>query len=139
MANPLRVGVTFALSDAAETLIIAGLIERYFGAAFNLDRLRHVLSMLAAAVIGTSLSEIGGVVASVQLLPPTVPILTIWQHWVASNTIGFIAVGPLLIGLAAALRERPRSSELVEGAAALTMLAGMTAVIISLSQERGRQ
>src|SRR6516164_8377007 len=136
MANPLQVGVTFALSDAAETLIIAGLIERYFGAAFSLERLRYVLGMLAAAVIGTCVSGIGGVVASVQLLPPTVPILTIWHHWVASNTIGFIAVAPLLIGLAAALRQQPRSSELVEGVAALTTLTGMTAVIISLSLER---
>jgi len=30
MADPLRVGIAFALSDAAETLIIAGLVERYF-------------------------------------------------------------------------------------------------------------
>ena len=136
MADPLRVGIAFALSDAAETLIIAGLIERYFGAEFSLDRLRNVLGILAAAVIGTCVSGIGGVAASVLLRPPTVPILTIWQHWVASNTIGFIAVAPLLIGLAAALRQRPQSNELVEGAAALTTLAGMTAVIISLSQER---
>ena len=92
--------------------------------------------MLAAAVIGTSVSGIGGVVASVLLQPPTVPILTIWQHWVASNTIGFIAVAPLLIGLVAALRQQPRRSELVEGAAALTTLAVMTGVIISQSQER---
>src|SRR5262249_6489967 len=134
MADPLRVGIAFALSDAAETLIIAGLIERYFGAEFNLGRLRHVLGMLAAAVIGTCVAGIGGVVASVLLQPPTVPLLTIWQHWVASNTIGFIAIGPLLIGLAAALRHRPRSSELIEGAAVLTTLAGTTAVIISLSQ-----
>ena len=70
------------------------------------------------------------------LQPPTVPFLTIWEHWVASNTIGFIAVAPLLIGLAAALRQRPRSSELLEGIAALMTLAGMTTVIISLSQER---
>jgi signal transduction histidine kinase len=136
MADPLRVGIVFALSDAAETLIIAGLIERYFGAEFTLDRLRHVLGMLAAAVIGTCVSGIGGVIASVLLQPPTVPILTIWHHWVTSNTIGFIAVAPLLIGLAAALRQRPRSGELVEGSAALTALAGMTGVIISLSQER---
>ncbi|HEV2687708.1 MAG TPA: MASE1 domain-containing protein, partial [Bryobacteraceae bacterium] len=119
MADPLRVGIAFALSDAAETLIIAGLIERYFGAEFSLDRLSHVLGMLAAAVIGTCASGIGGVAASVLLRPPTVPILTIWEHWVASNTIGFIAVAPLLIGLAAVLRQRPRSSELVEGVAAL--------------------
>jgi integral membrane sensor domain MASE1 len=85
--------------------------------------------MLAAAVIGTCVSGIGGVVASVLRQPPTVPIPTIWEHWVTSNTIGFIAVAPLLIGLAAALRQRPRSSELVEGVAALTTLAGMTAVI----------
>jgi signal transduction histidine kinase len=135
MADPLRVGIAFALSDVAETLIIAGLIEHYFGADFSLDRLRHVLGMLAAAVIGTCVSGIGGVVASVLLRPPTVPILTIWQHWVASNTIGFIAVAPLLIGLAAAFRQRPRSSELVEGAVALATLAGMTGVIISLSPE----
>src|SRR5215831_4449464 len=136
MGDPIRVGIAFALSDAAETIIIAGLIERYFGAKFSLDRLRHVLGVLAAAVIGTCVSGIGGVAASVLLRPPTVPILIIWHHWVASNTIGFIAVAPLLIGLSAALRQQPRSSELVEGVAALTTLAGMTAVIISLSQER---
>jgi signal transduction histidine kinase len=136
MADPLRVGIVFALSDAAETLIIAGLIERYFGAEFRLDQLRHVLGMLAAAVIGTCVSGIGGVAASVLLQPPAVPIVTIWEHWVASNTIGFIAVAPLLIGLAAAFRQRPQGSELVEGAAALTTLAVMTGVIISLSQER---
>jgi signal transduction histidine kinase len=136
MADPLRVGIAFALSDAAETLIIAGLIERYFGAEFSLGRLRHVLGMLAAAVIGTCVSGIGGVVASVLRQPPTVSILTIWQHWVTSNTIGFIAIAPLLIGLAAALRQWLRSSELVEGVVALMTLAGMTGLIISLSQER---
>jgi signal transduction histidine kinase len=136
MTDPIQVGIAFALSDAAETLIIAGLIERYFGAEFCLDRLLHVLGMLAAAVIGTCVSGIGGVVASVLLRPPTVPILTIWQHWVASNTIGFIAVAPLLIGLAAALSQRPRGSEVLEGTGALTTLAVMTGLIISLSQER---
>src|SRR5262249_56766471 len=59
MGDPIRVGIAFALSDVAETLIIAGLIERYFGAEFSLDRLSHVLGMLAAAVIGTCVSGIG--------------------------------------------------------------------------------
>src|SRR3974377_1960038 len=65
MSDPLRVGIAFSLSDAAETLIIAGLIEHYFGAEFSLDRLRHVLGMLGAAVIGTCVSGIGGVFAAV--------------------------------------------------------------------------
>ena len=87
MADPLRVGIAFALSDVAETIIIAGLIERYFGAEFSLDRLRHVLGMLAAAVIGTCVSGIGGVVASVLLHPPTVPILSIWHHCIQHNRL----------------------------------------------------
>jgi integral membrane sensor domain MASE1 len=41
VADPLRVGIAFALSDAAETLIIAGLIQRYFGVEFSLDRPRR--------------------------------------------------------------------------------------------------
>src|SRR6516225_1096200 len=129
MADPLRVGIAFALSDAAETLIIAGLIELYLGTEFSLDRLSHVLGMLAAAVIGTCMSGVGGVVASVLRRPPTVSILTIWHHWVASNTIGFIAIAPLLIGLAAAHRQRSRGNELVEGVVALMTLAGMTGLI----------
>src|SRR5262249_12181303 len=36
MADPLRVGIAFALSYVAETVIIAGLIERYFGAGVRI-------------------------------------------------------------------------------------------------------
>src|SRR6516164_8903049 len=89
-----------------------------------------------AAVIGTCVSGIGGVVASVLRQPPTVPIPTIWQHWVISNTIGFIAVAPLLIGLAAALRQRrPRTTELVEGIAARcrAVFAAAGAFIVSIT------
>jgi hypothetical protein len=39
----------FAVCNAAEALITAGLIQHYFGAGFSLDRLRQVLGLLAAA------------------------------------------------------------------------------------------
>jgi hypothetical protein len=68
-------------------------------------------------------------------LPATEPILTIWQHWVGANVIGFVTVAPLLIGFAAALRSPPPRNELLEGVAGLAVLAGMTAIIISLSQK----
>ena len=36
----------FAVCNAGEVLLTAGLIERYFGWPFSLDRLRHVLGLL---------------------------------------------------------------------------------------------
>ena len=62
-------------------------------------------------------------------------MLTTWRHWFASDVVGIIAVAPLVIGLAAAARDRPPRGELVEGTVALLILAAMTAVIISLPQE----
>jgi integral membrane sensor domain MASE1 len=40
------------LCDTVEPLIIPGLIARYFGPDFALDRMRNVVGLLAAAVIG---------------------------------------------------------------------------------------
>src|SRR5262252_8682624 len=49
-----------ALWNAGEALLVAWLVERYFGSNFNLDRLRNVLGLLAAAVVATAASGIGG-------------------------------------------------------------------------------
>ena len=125
----------FALCNAAEALITAGLIQYYFGTSFNLDRLRQVLSLLAAAVVGTVISGTGGAVAFKLFHSPTVSMLTTWWQWFASDAVGIVAVAPLVIGLAAAVREPPPRNELIEGAAALVMLVAMTGIIISLPQE----
>jgi signal transduction histidine kinase len=125
----------FAACNAAEALITAGLIQHYFGTGFSLDRLRQVLGLLAAAVAGTVISGIGGAVAYKLFHSPTAPMLTTWRHWFASDAVGIVAVAPLVIGLAAAVREPPRRSELIEGTAALVVLAAMTGIIISLPQE----
>ena len=47
--DPPWAGVLLGLCNAAEALITAGLIERYFGAGFSLVRLRYVVGLLAAA------------------------------------------------------------------------------------------
>jgi integral membrane sensor domain MASE1 len=44
--------VVFALCNAGEALLTASLVERGFGSGFNLDRLRHVLGLLGAAIVG---------------------------------------------------------------------------------------
>jgi hypothetical protein len=45
----------------------------------------------------------------------TASVLTIWQHWFASDALGIVAVSPLWIGLASAARERPWQSVVIEG------------------------
>ena len=48
--DPLWAGVALGVCNAAEALVTAGLIQHYFGAHFNLVRLRYVFGLLAAAV-----------------------------------------------------------------------------------------
>jgi signal transduction histidine kinase len=133
--DPIWAGTALGLSNAAEALITAGLIHRHFGADFNIDRLRQVLVLLVAAVAGTAVSGIGGAVTYRFLNGPSASMLTTWQLWFASDAIGIIIVAPLVIGLNAAARRRPPRSELIEGSAALIVLAVMTGISVSLPRE----
>jgi signal transduction histidine kinase len=135
IADPLWAGTALGLSNAAEALITAGLIKRYFGADFNIDRLRQVLGLLLAAIIGAAVSGIGGAATYRLWNGPSTPLLSTWGHWFASDAIGIVIVAPLVIGLAAAIQQPPPRSELIEGTVALVVLAVMTGISIFLSQE----
>jgi signal transduction histidine kinase len=134
-ADPLWAGVALGLSNAAEALITAELIELYFGTNFQFDRVVQVLGLLVAAVVGTVISGIGGAVTYRLFNGASAEILTTWQHWFASDAIGIVTVAPLVIGLAAAIRQPPLRRELIEGAIALAALAVMTGISISLPQD----
>jgi signal transduction histidine kinase len=125
----------FALSNAAEALIAAAFIQHCFGAGFSLNKLRYVLGLFAAAVLGTALSGIGGAIGYKLFHSPTTPILTTWQHWFVSDALGILAVAPVLIGIAVAAREQPRRIELLESFLVLALLAATTAFIVSLPEE----
>ena len=47
----------FAVANVGDVVIIAGLIHRFCGSAFELDQLRKVLALFAATVAGVSLSD----------------------------------------------------------------------------------
>src|SRR5437016_5271055 len=125
----------FALCNAGEAMLTAGLIEWRFGSDFSLDRLRHVLGLLSAAVFGAAVSGIGGALGFKLFHGSTAPILTIWQHWFASDALGIVTVAPLLIGVAAALRDRPPQGEVIEGAVALAAIAVVSGFVIFLPRE----
>jgi integral membrane sensor domain MASE1 len=121
-----------AFCNAGEALFAAWLFEHYFGSGFTLGRLSNVLGLLAAAVVATAASGIGGTVAFKLFHSPTAPVWTTWQHWFASDAVGIITVAPLVIGLAKALREPPLHSEIIEGVVGLVALAAVMTVIIVL-------
>jgi signal transduction histidine kinase len=130
--DPSWLGPAFALSDAAEALVAAGLIQYLFGADFSLSRLNHVLGLLAAAILGSLASFAVWILPSTMFQDSKEPILITFQHWFMGDIVGFVALGPFVIGLFAAVRQRPSRDELIEGAAALAGLALMTAIIILL-------
>src|SRR5882724_10754988 len=124
--------VTFALCNAGEALLAAGIIERQFGSGFALDRLRQVLGLLAAAVFASAISGLVGTLGFKLFHSSTAPSLTIWQHWFASDALGIVTVAPLLIGIAEAVREPPPPNEIFEGAAALAAISLTSTIVIFL-------
>src|ERR1700751_3272933 len=115
-------GVVFGLRNAGEALLTAWLIERYFRLDFNLGKLSHVLGILLCAIVATAVSGIGGAAGFLYFHSSDAPILTIWQHWFASDAVGIITVAPLIIEFASAARRPPSRRGFVEGVAALVAL-----------------
>jgi PAS domain S-box-containing protein len=127
--------VAFAACNAGEALLAAGLIERKFGSNFSLDRLRHVLGLLAAAVFACAVSGVGGTLAFKLFHGSTAPILTTWGHWLAADALGIVTVAPLLIGIGAAVRDPPSPNEAVEGALLLLAMTVLSAFIVFVPPE----
>jgi PAS domain S-box-containing protein len=127
--------LVFAVCNAGEAVIVAGLIERYFGSAFNLDRLSHVLGFLGAVIAGTAVSGIGGTLGYLLFHYSTAPAVTIWHHWFTSDALGIITIAPLLIGLDSSARDPPPRREVIDGGAALAALTLLSGVIIFLPRE----
>jgi signal transduction histidine kinase len=131
----LGTSIVFALCNAGQVLLMAGLIERYFGSAFSLDSLRQVLGLVVAAIVGTVVAAIGGTAGVVLVEGSTAPALTIWHHWLTSNVPSIVAVAPLLIGLVSAVRDPPPRSEIFESVVALVALTTLSGLIIFLPRE----
>jgi PAS domain S-box-containing protein len=108
-----------ALSNAGEALLVAWLIEHNFGSKFSLDNLRRVFGLIAAAAVSAALSGIGGTAGFIFFHSSPAPALAIWQHWFASDALGIVAIAPVLIGFASAIRHPPSTRESIEGFTAI--------------------
>jgi PAS domain S-box-containing protein len=124
--------LAFGLCNAGEALLVAWLIERWFGPSFNLDSLRRVLGFFAAAVIGTASAAAGASIAMNLFGPSTSGFLDVWKVWFPSGALGVITVAPLLIGIAAAVRDAPSSREVLEGTLAIVVVSIANGLALAL-------
>src|SRR5262245_6891380 len=127
--------IVFALCNAGEAVLAAYLVERWFGAPFDLDRLRHVLGLLVAAGVAAAVSGVGGALGFVMFHGTPAAALVTWQNWFASDALGIVTIAPLVIGIASAGRAPPPQSETLEGLAALALLVVMCVIVIALPPE----
>lgn len=124
--------IVFGLCNAAEALLVAGLIDRYFDVPFYLNKVRNVLGFLAAAIIAAGISGIGGAIGFAIFHDVTTPIYITWQNWLISDGIGIITVAPLVIGIASVAQDPPDLKETMEGTAAMLVLVVLVALAITL-------
>ena len=88
--------------------------------------------MVRATAIATALSGIGGAIGVVAFHNANAPLLVTWQNWFASDALGIITVAPLLISVAAIVREPPSRAEVIEGSLALLLLVATSIIVIAL-------
>jgi signal transduction histidine kinase/CheY-like chemotaxis protein len=128
--------IFFAVANAGEATVVAGLIQRFYSSPFELNALRHVLGLFAATIAATIASGIVGTFGFVFFYGSTASASTIWFHWFTSDALGTITIAPLIIGFASLLRAFPRKREIAEGMLSLGVVIALCAALILLPNQR---
>jgi len=124
--------IVFAVANASEAAIVAGLIERWYGSPFELNTLRRVIGLFAATTAGTALSGIVGTIGFVWFHSASASIPIVWFHWFASDALGTLTVAPLVIGFASLMRKMPSTREWAESALVLAVVCVLCAFLVFL-------
>jgi signal transduction histidine kinase len=130
--RPVGINVSYAIGDIVQVLIIAGLIDHFFGRGFTLERLQHVLALVAAAAFSCAVCSAGWTLFIIVFYIPEGQILVFFQHLFLNTLSGVVSVAPLVIGIGSILRQPPPAGEFLEAAVAIGALAVMTGTIVLL-------
>jgi PAS domain S-box-containing protein len=118
----LFIALGSGIANAGEAVLVAWLLERWFGPAFSFSDMSRIVGFVAAAAIAAAVSALGGT-ASISSLHAGAPLFDIWSAWFLSGTLGIIVVAPLVIEGARAWRAPLPPRETLEGLAVLALLA----------------
>src|SRR5262249_18460130 len=124
----LATAVFKGFCNIGEPVIVARLLQRWFGAVFSFGDLGRVLGFLAATAISPPTSPLGGA-GPITLLHTPPRFWDAWRVWVLSDGVGIVVVAPLIIELRRALVEPPSRRDTVEGSAVLA-IAGSLAIYV---------
>ena len=127
--------VFFAVANAGEATVVAGLIQRFYRPPFELNGLRQVLGLFATTIGATIASGIVGTFGFVFFYGSSASPSTIWFHWFASDALGTITIAPLIIGFAALLREFPPRREIAEGMLSLAVVTALCAFLVLMPNQ----
>ena len=103
--------------------------------AVRTNELRRSLDLFGATIVAALATGVVGTFGFMFFHASTSSALTIWRHWVVSESLGTITVAPLVIGLASFLRHAPPRREIAEGTFALVIVATLCLLLVVLPNE----
>jgi PAS domain S-box-containing protein len=127
----LLTSVLKGFCNAGESVLMAWLLDRWFGQPFAFSDLRRVAGFFGAAAFATATSAIAGAV-TMTTFHTSAPFWDAWSTWFLASAIGIVVVAPLLIELLQLRHEQPSRAELIEGAGVLTLTALASMYAVSL-------
>jgi PAS domain S-box-containing protein len=113
----------FAVCNAGEAMLTAWFAAQTAGSDAERQDVRRVLGFLFAALIGPAAAALAAAIALKLSGHSTAPLHAIWRAWFAADAVGIVTVAPLLVSLVAAWRVEWPPRLLIEGTAALVVLA----------------
>lgn len=124
------IAASFGLCNVGEALLAAWLVERWSGRHFKFDDLRGLWGFVAAAALAAATVAVVAAIATRQFYV-VAPLPSIWRVWATAHGLGIVTVAPLVVGLCHLASERIPRNELIEGSAAVALLAATSAALYS--------
>src|SRR6516164_3862307 len=108
--------------NAGEAVLLAWLLDRWFGRPFTFCDLHRVGGFFAAVGVAVSISAVCGAVTMITL-QAAAPFWDVWRTWFLSDAVGILVVAPLLIELGQVTTQRRSQPELIEGIGTVVLIA----------------
>src|SRR5215471_13321209 len=108
--------------NAGEAVLLAWLLERWFGRPFTFCDLHRVGGFFIAVGVAVSFSAVCGAVTMITL-QAAAPFWDVWRTWFLSDAVGILVVAPLLIELGQVTTQRRSRAELIEGTGTVVLIA----------------